>query len=92
MKVAPRSVLLLLQVERSESDVDDFRHFLDGSQYQMQGILRYERMFGHGFVSTGGRQSTKEVISKIQLKEGAQVLDVGEQINSENFAQQTSCY
>lgn len=65
----------MLQVKKS--DVDDFRHFLDGSQYQMQGILRYERMFGKGFVSTGGLETTREVVSKIQLKEGSRILDVG---------------
>ena len=33
--------------------------FLDGGQYQKNGILRYERIFGETFVSTGGEATTK---------------------------------
>ena len=36
-----------------------FRAFLDGSQYKLTGILRYERIFGPGFVSTGGIDTTQ---------------------------------
>lgn len=31
-----------------------FQRFLDNVQYKCNGILRYERVFGQGFVSTGG--------------------------------------
>lgn len=31
-----------------------FQKFLDTQQYTSTGILRYERIFGEGFVSTGG--------------------------------------
>ena len=33
--------------------------FLDDGQYSRNGILRYERIFGDTFVSTGGFQTTK---------------------------------
>lgn len=36
------------------TDDRDFQRFLDNSQYKSSGILRYERVFGEGFVSTGG--------------------------------------
>ena len=36
-----------------------FRAFLDSVQYSRTGILRYERIFGPGFVSTGGLETTK---------------------------------
>ncbi|MCL7036596.1 hypothetical protein MKW94_016084, partial [Papaver nudicaule] len=37
------------------SDLDkDFQQFLDNVQYKFSGILRYERVFGEGYVSTGG--------------------------------------
>ena len=36
-----------------------FRAFLDTCQYSASGILRYERIFGPGFVSTGGLDTTK---------------------------------
>jgi phosphoethanolamine N-methyltransferase len=37
----------------SEND-RGFQRFLDNVQYKSSGILRYERVFGQGFVSTGG--------------------------------------
>ena len=33
--------------------------FLDSGQYTMNGITRYERIFGTDYVSEGGRQSTQ---------------------------------
>ena len=33
--------------------------FLDENQYTKNGILRYEKIFGVGFVSTGGIDTTK---------------------------------
>lgn len=41
------------------SGKSEFRHFLDNQQYQTTGILRYERIFGQGYVSTGGFETTK---------------------------------
>lgn len=35
------------------------RSFLDSTQYSTTSILRYERIFGSGFVSTGGLETTK---------------------------------
>ena len=36
-----------------------FQQFLDKQQYSINGILRYERIFGKEFVSTGGLKTTK---------------------------------
>jgi len=38
----------------SSQDDRGFQQFLDNVQYKSSGILRYERVFGQGFVSTGG--------------------------------------
>ena len=43
----------MLKKVRSEDD-RGFQRFLDNVQYKSSGILRYERVFGPGFVSTGG--------------------------------------
>ena len=48
-----------MQVYTKESGKTEFRHFLDNQQYQTNGILRYERIFGPGYVSTGGFETTK---------------------------------
>ncbi|RZC58219.1 hypothetical protein C5167_005529 [Papaver somniferum] len=68
------------------SDVDkDFQQFLDNVQYKCTGILRYERVFGEGYVSTGGFETTKEFVEKLELKPGQKVLDVGCGIGGGDF-------
>ncbi|XP_022955089.1 phosphomethylethanolamine N-methyltransferase-like isoform X1 [Cucurbita moschata] len=62
-----------------------FQRFLDNVQYKCNGILRYERVFGQGFVSTGGMETTKEFVSKLELKPGQKVLDVGCGIGGGDF-------
>ncbi len=47
------------KVVTAEAQRSNFRAFLDGVQYSRTGILRYERIFGPGFVSTGGLDTTK---------------------------------
>merc|ERR1712020_765312 len=51
--------------------------FLNAGQYKRNGILRYERVFGHTFVSTGGLTTTKGIVDPIGLKPGMKVLDIG---------------
>ncbi|CAO2827092.1 unnamed protein product [Amaranthus hypochondriacus] len=69
-------------------DLEDdkgFQRFLDTSQYKCNSILRYERIFGPGYVSTGGIETTKEFVSKLDLKPGQKVLDVGCGIGGGDF-------
>lgn len=62
-----------------------FQRFLDNVQYKCSGILRYEHVFGKGFVSTGGIETTKEFVGKLDLKPGQKVLDVGCGIGGGDF-------
>lgn len=62
-----------------------FQEFLDQSQYSMKGIYRYEKIFGPGFVSTGGKETTENFVSRMNLKEGEKVLDVGCGIGGGDF-------
>lgn len=64
-------------MKTSPAEFSEFRHFLDGSQYTTNGILRYEQMFGAGYVSTGGAQTTEDLLTRIKLNKGEAVLDVG---------------
>ena len=50
---------------------------MDQRQYTRNGVLRYEKIFGSGFVSTGGIDTTTEFLKKLNLKPGQKVLDVG---------------
>ncbi|KAI9114028.1 hypothetical protein K1719_015279 [Acacia pycnantha] len=54
-----------------------FQRFLDSVEYNHKGILKYECVYGQGFVSTGGIETTKEIVKKLELKPGQKVLDVG---------------
>lgn len=69
----------------SSQDDKGFQKFLDNVQYKCNGILRYERVFGEGFVSTGGIETTKEFVGKLDLKPGQKVLDVGCGIGGGDF-------
>ncbi|MBA0863717.1 hypothetical protein Goshw_024926 [Gossypium schwendimanii] len=72
--------------EKVSSDNDGgFQRFLDTVQYKANSILRYERTFGEGFVSTGGIETTKEFVAKLDLKPGQKVLDVGCGIGGGDF-------
>ncbi|KAF3326649.1 phosphoethanolamine N-methyltransferase 1-like protein [Carex littledalei] len=72
--------------EKVKSDDDrGFQQFLDNVQYKTNGILRYERVFGEGYVSTGGIETTKEFVGKLDLKPGQKVLDVGCGIGGGDF-------
>lgn len=53
------------------------KEFLDNHQYTKNGVLRYEKMFGKHFISTGGIDTTKKFVEKLNLKKGQYVLDVG---------------
>ena len=48
-----------MQVVADEPKKRAFRAFLDECQYSTRSILRYERIFGPGYVSTGGFETTK---------------------------------
>ncbi|XP_057996176.1 phosphomethylethanolamine N-methyltransferase-like [Hevea brasiliensis] len=85
-----RSDVCILQIcwiwqkVRSQDD-KGFQQFLDNVQYESNGILLYERVFGQGYVSTGGIETTKEFVAKLDLKPGQKVLDVGCGIGGGDF-------
>lgn len=61
------------------------KEFMDNKQYTRNGVLRYEKIFGAGFVSTGGLESTSRFFENFDLKPGQKVLDVGCGIGGGDF-------
>ena len=57
----------------------------DTTQYTVNGILRYEKVFGYNFVSTGGIKTAQELFSEIDLTPGAKVLDIGSGLGGSAF-------
>uniref|UniRef100_A0A8K9XBN2 phosphoethanolamine N-methyltransferase n=1 Tax=Oncorhynchus mykiss TaxID=8022 RepID=A0A8K9XBN2_ONCMY len=54
-----------------------FQQFLDNQQYTRKGILRYEKMFGAGYVSTGGPSTTKAFgVEVLGLDLSANMVDI----------------
>jgi phosphoethanolamine N-methyltransferase len=58
--------------------------FLDAKQYSQHSLLKYEFIFGNGFISTGGIETTRKFFERDVLKqhlsnrtEATKVLDVG---------------
>ncbi|GFU03740.1 phosphoethanolamine N-methyltransferase [Nephila pilipes] len=76
---------LAKKVDKLMDSKDNFQSFLDKKQYSRQGVLRYEWIFGKTFLSTGGLSTTKKYISRLDLKPGQKVLDVGCGIGGHSF-------
>ena len=64
---------------------EDLKQFLDANQYSRKSILRYEKIFGVTYVSTGGEVTTAEFCSEMSLKPGMKILDVGAGIGGSAF-------
>eukprot|EP00922_Rhytidocystis_sp_ex-Travisia-forbesii_P006324 GHVS01009164.1.p1 GENE.GHVS01009164.1~~GHVS01009164.1.p1 ORF type:complete len:286 (+),score=47.92 GHVS01009164.1:260-1117(+) len=50
---------------------------LDSTQYTNNGILRYEFVFGRGYVSSGGAETTHEALKSITIEKGGKAIDIG---------------
>jgi phosphonate degradation associated HDIG domain protein len=66
-------------------------HALDTTQYTLEHILEYERIYGQGFISPGGLESTREIVPLLNLQPGQQVLDVGSGLGGAAFHMALHC-
>ena len=68
-----------------DSPAKKLQEFLDAQQYTKKGILKYEKIFGDRYVSTGGERTTKEFCQLLHLQRGENVLDIGCGIGGSGF-------
>ena len=66
------------------ADSDD-QAFLDGQQYTRQSITLYESIYGVDFVSPGGALVARDLIERMDLPNGARVLDAGCGLGGSSF-------
>jgi len=64
---------------------DKFQAFLDECQYTRDGIKRYEWIFGETFLSSGGLDTTQEIVATLGIKAGDRILDIGCGIGGHDF-------
>ncbi|MCO5580144.1 hypothetical protein L7F22_034011 [Adiantum nelumboides] len=85
----------LWQKVKSSGPLDnDFQRFLDTSQHKMNGILRYEWIFGEGFVSIGGKDSEKEdayLNMSLKQEENGNVCETANEFLSDSVPQESVC-
>ena len=71
---------------QNDATIDvSFQQFLDTEQYTKEGVLAYEAVFGDGYVSTGGAQTTTAFLATLDLQPGQKVLDIGCGIGGGDF-------
>lgn len=63
----------------------EIQKFLDEVQYNLNGVKRYEWIFGETFLSTGGLETTQMVLSKVNLPPGSKILDIGSGTGGHSF-------
>uniref|UniRef100_UPI00358DDC03 uncharacterized protein isoform X2 n=1 Tax=Myxine glutinosa TaxID=7769 RepID=UPI00358DDC03 len=85
MKKNQYQLCWLMEKTCRKANDGSMQKFLDTRQYLSNSILRYERVFGRGFVSTGGLESTKEILAPLNLQPEERVLDVGCGIGGGDF-------
>lgn len=79
------SILFTKIVNENHNGFKTLKEFMDHKQYTRTGVLRYEKIFGEGFISTGGVETTTAFLKELNLQPGQKVLDVGCGIGGGNF-------
>jgi phosphoethanolamine N-methyltransferase len=70
-----------------QADPSSKPKFDNNGQYSRTSILRYEKIFGEHYISTGGAETTDNLCKRLgsSLRPGARVLDVGSGIGGAAF-------
>lgn len=67
----------LFLASRPQQQLNADQTFLDSHQYTRKALERYERIFGEGFLSSGGIHTTRNYVPMLKLQQGERVLDIG---------------
>ena len=74
-------------MKATQAAADAQQKFDNNGQYSRDSILRYEKIFGDNYISTGGAETTENLFSRLEgwIKPGMRVLDVGSGIGGAAF-------
>ena len=74
-------------MSKTSANTGESTAYDNGGQYSRTSILRYEQVFGAGYVSTGGPETTEYLCKKLgsAARQGMRVLDVGSGIGGAAF-------
>jgi len=74
-------------MKATQAAADAQQKFDNNGQYSRNSILRYEKIFGDNYISTGGLETTENLFSRLEgwIKPGMRVLDVGSGIGGAAF-------
>ena len=66
-------------------DRQEFQPDEEANRYSRQSILRSERMYGEGFQSPGGIEAVEGFCSRLHMREGMKILDIGSGLGGATF-------
>ena len=87
MKGNGNQVCFLFQKVKLESHhgFKTMKEFFDHKQYTTKSILRYEKIYGKGYITTGGQEQCEVFMKQLDFKENQRVLDVGCGVGGADF-------
>ena len=74
-----------MDTQATHRDRQELQSEQEATRYSRQSILRSERMYGEGFQSPGGIEAVQAFCSRLHMREGMKILDIGSGLGGAAF-------